>query len=165
MSSTITKRTVTCSHCCVKGHNKRSCPNKHVTLRSGERRKMMVRNSLFDEQQETCSVCLEACGKCKTTLECGHTFDTSCIFNWLNKHDTCPCCRATVSQLKRTSQGIKLPGQGIVGAMYQLCEDAVGERFTSLPVKERIHAWYAMFKIEMELLTNVQYEELLLLDV
>lgn len=164
MSSTISKRTVTCSQCRVKGHNKRSCPNKHVTLRSEERREMMCRNNSLNEQTDTCSICLEACGKCKTTLECGHIFDTSCIFNWLRTNDTCPYCRDKVPQLKRSEQPIKLPGRGIVGAMYRLCDDAVGEQFTSLPAEQRIHVWYIMFKSELESLSSSQYDDLLSLD-
>lgn len=161
MSLTITKRSVSCSHCRVRGHNKRTCPSRNVTLRTTRRNKMREESRVCGNTSEktVCSICLDECGDYKTTLECGHTFDTNCIFSWLSKNVTCPCCRAEVSQLKKSTSSIKLPAYSVVGAVYKLCEEAVGERFTSLSAAGQVHAWYIMFKTEIESLSSEQYEE------
>ena len=36
-------------------------------------------------------------------LTCGHVFHSTCISNWLNKHETCPNCRTCVQSIKKTS--------------------------------------------------------------
>lgn len=48
---------------------------------------------------EDCYVCLDACNhkQQSTLLTCGHRFHTACIGPWLTQHDTCPVCRARVS--------------------------------------------------------------------
>lgn len=47
----------------------------------------------------SCSICQsEITNINTTTTECGHTFHTSCIFEWvhLRNHNNCPMCRALV---------------------------------------------------------------------
>ena len=147
-----------CGLCREQGHNKRTCPLKHVTMRSKERCEMMYNNK--KENNDTCSICLECIGKCKTTLECGHTFDTRCILTWLNKNNSCPYCRKIVSEIKKDTS-IRLPSVEITGAIYRLCTEAVGSRFTSLSGVRQVSAWYMMFKMEMESMSSESYEELL----
>ena len=43
------------------------------------------------------------------------------------------------------------------GALYQLCVDAAGEGFLNLGGKELVKAWYMMFKMEMESLSDDEY--------
>jgi len=155
------KRTVSCSLCHTIGHNKRTCRSRNVTLRTEERNKMRANKTLCENVSENniCAICLDKCGKHKTTLECGHTFDTKCIFSWLSKNDTCPCCRANIPQLKKSSSSIKLPAMGVTGAIYRLCCEAIGEEFMSLPVRSQIDGWYMMFKDTVESLSPEQYNE------
>ena len=49
---------------------------------------------------EECSICQEEIKK-KKKLECNHSFCETCINRWLLSHNTCPCCRATVSHSQR----------------------------------------------------------------
>ena len=46
----------------------------------------------------TCAICLEdiTSKKARCTLECDHTFCTKCVLRWIDKHNTCPCCRDVV---------------------------------------------------------------------
>uniref|UniRef100_A0A7S0HBM6 RING-type domain-containing protein n=1 Tax=Hanusia phi TaxID=3032 RepID=A0A7S0HBM6_9CRYP len=48
------------------------------------------------EQSSTCAVCqLELDGDAKR-MPCGHCFHEDCIVPWLQRHNTCPCCRCEV---------------------------------------------------------------------
>lgn len=61
---------VKCSLCKSVGHNRRSC------------------------KQPKCSICLDYVPNINTTtLECGHTFHTSCCLKWLRHNNNCPFCR------------------------------------------------------------------------
>ena len=61
---------VKCSLCKSVGHNRRSC------------------------KQQICSICLDYVPNINTTtLECGHTFHTSCCLKWLQYNNVCPFCR------------------------------------------------------------------------
>ena len=53
-------------------------------------------NTTVDERQ--CAICFEelADKTVQTTLECTHSFCTSCILRWFQTNNTCPCCRAEV---------------------------------------------------------------------
>lgn len=53
-------------------------------------------NTTVDERQ--CAICFEelADKTALTTLECTHSFCTSCILRWFQTNNTCPCCRAEV---------------------------------------------------------------------
>lgn len=42
---------------------------------------------------EPCAICHEPLEKSTATIECGHTFHYSCIFQWHQSHETCPLCR------------------------------------------------------------------------
>ena len=52
-----------------------------------------------DKQQDsasTCAVCqLELEGDARN-MPCGHCFHEGCIVPWLQRHNTCPCCRCEV---------------------------------------------------------------------
>ena len=52
-----------------------------------------------------CSICFEPItqrtGKCE--LACGHLFHISCHIQWAQSHETCPMCRARLSQTERVS--------------------------------------------------------------
>lgn len=156
------KKTIKCGLCHEHGHNRRTCPSKHVTMRSKKRCEMMTHNKKNQkkEKENICSICLDCVGKCSTTLECGHTFHTKCILTWLNKNNSCPYCRNIVSEMKRENS-ITLPSPEITSAIYRLCSEAVGSRFTSLTGVDQVRAWYMMFKMEMESLSGDEYEELL----
>jgi hypothetical protein len=116
-----------------------------------------------EEKDNMCAICFDSCGKYKTMLECGHTFDTKCVFKWLAKNNNCPCCRASVDELKREPTRIRLPNVDITGAIYRLCSETVGPRFQSLSGVDQVRGWYMMFKIEMESLSSDEYEEMMMI--
>ena len=106
-----------CGLCREPGHNKRTCPSK----------------------DDTCAICLDNyCRKCRTTLECGHTFDTKCILKWLSKNNSCPCCRANVCKLATDNQETRLPGLAIVDHMYSM----YGSAYEQYSGKELVYQWY-----------------------
>ena len=113
-----------CGLCRESGHNKRTCPSK----------------------DETCAICFDNCGKCRTTLECGHTFDTKCVFKWLSKNNSCPCCRANVCELATDNQDAGLPGLDVVDIMYSMYW-FVFEQYSG---RELVREWYRMFKRNRE---------------
>lgn len=49
-----------------------------------------------DDRQ--CAICFAELAEktAQTTLECSHSFCTSCILRWFQNNNTCPCCRAEV---------------------------------------------------------------------
>ena len=57
--------------------------------------------NLNDEKKENiscdnCPICQNRFQDCKqkiTELSCGHTFHTNCLFDWLDKKESCPICR------------------------------------------------------------------------
>mmetsp|Transcript_29625 Transcript_29625/g.60492 ORF Transcript_29625/g.60492 Transcript_29625/m.60492 type:complete len:234 (-) Transcript_29625:337-1038(-) len=65
----------------------------------------------YDEDQLTCSICLcdyehgqEVC-RSQNGL-CNHKFHKACVFEWLLKHDDCPCCRRNIiSSEKGATEG------------------------------------------------------------
>lgn len=48
------------------------------------------------ETKELCAICYEDLSKDIKKLSCSHYFHTKCIDVWLNKNNTCPCCRTYV---------------------------------------------------------------------
>jgi len=52
----------------------------------------------FEEDEQQCSVCLEAYkpGELLTELPCGHFFHVDCIAGWFQRSSQCPLCRAEV---------------------------------------------------------------------
>ena len=42
-----------------------------------------------------CSICFENI-KDKTTLKCDHSFCNLCISKWIEKSNSCPCCRTKI---------------------------------------------------------------------
>lgn len=53
---------------------------------------------------DTCNICL---GEMKEYIfvKCGHSFHKECIFDWLLKKQTCPCCRIDI-KLETNQQNI-----------------------------------------------------------
>lgn len=50
---------------------------------------------LFDDGEQTCSICLESSlAKETEELLCGHDFHQDCLNRWLQSNNTCPICRA-----------------------------------------------------------------------
>ena len=51
-----------------------------------------------------CPICLDSMGRCDDPcrLSCGHVFHTGCIYNWSNRDNRCPCCRAYAFRPKTT---------------------------------------------------------------
>ena len=47
-------------------------------------------------KKETCSICFENHDNNSVSLNCGHSFHTTCIVKWLEENNTCPLCRAEV---------------------------------------------------------------------
>ncbi len=45
---------------------------------------------------DTCAICLDPISNAKK-LPCTHSFDTSCIQQWLDIQPSCPICKATVN--------------------------------------------------------------------
>jgi len=54
----------------------------------------------FTDEKTTCSVCLEGFEVSQNvmTLDCGHTFHSSCILNWFDQKNYCPLCKHKVGQ-------------------------------------------------------------------
>lgn len=49
------------------------------------------------ESPEACAVCLnEMLGQAGLYTPCGHCFHVRCIRRWLERHETCPLCRAII---------------------------------------------------------------------
>lgn len=46
--------------------------------------------------KETCSICLEECGKAVQLRACKHIFHENCIFKWFDKNYFCPLCRRNI---------------------------------------------------------------------
>ena len=113
-----------CGLCREPGHNKRTCPSK----------------------DETCAICLDNCGKCRTTLECGHTFHTKCVLKWLIRMNSCPCCRAKVCDFATDNNFASLPGVYIVDDIYSMYW-FVFEQYSG---RELVREWYRMFKRNRE---------------
>lgn len=55
---------------------------------------ILLDSQLEDEQEDVCATCLEqyTVQNPKTFTECGHHFHLQCIFEWLNRKETCPIC-------------------------------------------------------------------------
>jgi len=47
----------------------------------------------------SCSICLKNNTKNTTRLNCNHEFCLLCIYNWKEKENTCPICRAIILNL------------------------------------------------------------------
>lgn len=43
-------------------------------------------------KNDDCPICMESGGEC-CTLSCGHIFHSTCIWQWMIMHKTCPVCR------------------------------------------------------------------------
>jgi len=56
-----------------------------------------------DDEVVTCSICLDECPgvdrSARIVAKCGHKFHAECLETWLKRHDQCPNCRCTVSNL------------------------------------------------------------------
>ena len=50
-----------------------------------------------------CTICLKKFNKDKVYLNCNHYFHKECIQNWKTRNNTCPICRAQISQIKEQS--------------------------------------------------------------
>lgn len=45
-----------------------------------------------------CSICYDTeDAEIFTSLQCGHFYHSVCIKQWLDKHNTCPCCRQIIN--------------------------------------------------------------------
>ena len=45
-----------------------------------------------------CSICLDKKHTTFAVIPCKHEFCDNCIWNWLEKHSTCPLCRCTADK-------------------------------------------------------------------
>ncbi len=45
-----------------------------------------------------CTICLDALSDPTKTLECGHSFHTGCVDEWLKTSETCPLCRDDIPE-------------------------------------------------------------------
>ncbi len=45
-----------------------------------------------------CCICLDNKNTTFRTIPCNHEFCDKCIFEWLEKHQTCPLCRCVVNK-------------------------------------------------------------------
>jgi hypothetical protein len=50
-----------------------------------------------DDEDKSCSMCLESFDDSGWTLRCGHTFHFQCIEKWCETSPACPLCRAEVN--------------------------------------------------------------------
>ena len=49
-------------------------------------------------ESDSCSICCEEISTAESeTLSCGHRFHKRCIEQWVNNSDTCPLCRAVIT--------------------------------------------------------------------
>lgn len=66
-------------------------------------------NTLIEESQPTCPICLGELSENPTTLKCKHVFDAHCIAEWLaNPRHPCPICRDPQERIQPiTFSGVK----------------------------------------------------------
>ena len=50
-----------------------------------------------------CSVCLGSLAKVERELPCNHQFHAECLAPWLQKNNSCPCCRAQICDPSRST--------------------------------------------------------------
>ena len=54
-----------------------------------------------DKDERLCPLCLEDfadAGRVALELPCSHRFHRRCVARWLQKHSSCPCCRARAAE-------------------------------------------------------------------
>jgi len=90
-------------------NNKRFCIK--VASKGGKQRKYRFRLKIKSKKKEddNCSVCYNEFTEKTCTLNCGHKFCTTCIFEWFKKNPNCPICRAEVNLLNRSDVEKEIP--------------------------------------------------------
>lgn len=78
-----------------------------------------------------CSICLNSFKglKNKTTLECGHEFHYTCIFEWNKKNTSCPLCRSEqeISLEKKEEEQPKVIRTPLIYGLQLTCSDCNSE--------------------------------------
>ncbi|XP_022967685.1 E3 ubiquitin-protein ligase RNF181-like [Cucurbita maxima] len=63
----------------------------------GRQRRGVVARVEVEEEKELgdCCICLDEMNKKREVIRtpCGHAYHESCIFEWLNLHNSCPLCK------------------------------------------------------------------------
>jgi len=79
---------------------KRLCPLKKCTDKSIFNKTDAIDIIISDELNDECIICLECHSKDKTStiLKCGHSFHSSCIYEWFiySKSTHCPICNTFI---------------------------------------------------------------------
>lgn len=57
---------------------------------------------MSSKEENECSICLNNNEKEKYTTQCNHTFHKDCLDEWLTYSTTCPQCRTTIYEHKKT---------------------------------------------------------------
>lgn len=73
-----------------------SFPKSLKTVRKAHGSKLSL---MSDDDEDICPTCLEGytLDNPKITTKCGHHFHLSCIYEWLERSNTCPVCFRTMS--------------------------------------------------------------------
>ena len=71
------------------------------TAKTCSGKRCRLTGSPFCHVHTACAICLCQVEKENETLDCGHTFCRTCIFEWLIEKKTCPCCRQTVDEFTK----------------------------------------------------------------
>jgi hypothetical protein len=77
--------------------------NEELVMKNQEIIKLTNVKSLL--KKETCSCCMEEIPyEQKVTTHCNHHFCNECFWEWSKEHDSCPNCRANLSQRDRSAE-------------------------------------------------------------
>jgi len=66
----------------------------------------------------SCCICMDSINKNKVTLECGHSFHYSCLFNWNKQKTSCPYCRGNIDDIEPSTPELEQPN--MVVPVYEL---------------------------------------------
>lgn len=96
-----------------------------------------------------CTICIDTIEKRQEpiTLKCGHTFHSACMLSWIQKQDSCPNCRATVSFSN-------------VADLYLHRAAGINEMISFLPAANRTAVWNLLQEHVEELLMDTSEEEI-----
>jgi len=78
-----------------------------------------------EEYPFPCAICLDDCHGAQlvvSTDRCPHIFHRDCILEWLEKHETCPCCRVpmvTKEEIGRVVREKKVGARGSSGVILR----------------------------------------------
>ena len=108
---------------------------------SSKTRNSLTRKRLSTNQQ--CVVCQEEMESSTEviSLKCGHCFHPHCLLPWVQDHDNCPMCRATIN--------IPLTIQEASCIIFRFCKNYLVKRNATIILQKMIRRWIAMKEYHM----------------